>query len=315
MPHPVLEMTDDAYLAYITERGIGGSQVGAIMGVCDYSTPLDIYNSVLGIVPRSRDNNYMTRGRVLEPHVADWYEAKTGRQLYAVPTARDPERAFVRASPDRMIRANTANRAGGVGILEIKALGVPNYRKTRENGVAPAYFAQLQHYLDVLDKNWGAFAIFNADDWDGVHYDVERDDAFIERIHVAVDDFWTNHVLTRTPPSSVVDVDEPVPDIGAEAVRRSDPEWAAAIRALRTATEEKGLVEHRHKQAQTRVKDLMGSDGLVIGGGARVSYRESTRRTLDTDALQGALEVVAPDFNIEEYYRTTATRTFRPTFD
>ncbi len=61
--------------------GIGGSDVGAIMGVDPYTSAFNLYGQRVGLVEPPAMNRFMYWGSVLEPVIADWYRSETGRRV------------------------------------------------------------------------------------------------------------------------------------------------------------------------------------------------------------------------------------------
>jgi putative phage-type endonuclease len=306
-----LRMPEAEYLDFIQTRTIGGSQAGMILGLSEYGGPADAWDRILGVVPPSPTNPDMERGQCLEDVVASVYTERTGRQLSHLPVrVPHPSFPFLHSSPDRLIFAGHGRSSDG--ILEIKCPRVRGFTRTRTEGVSRPYYAQLQLYMDAWEKSWGSFAIFNAELWDLHWFDVERDDAFVDEMLVQLERFWHEHVLTRVRPGAPRRELVSVPrGLGTDAVFRDDPHWIAAVRALRWARQEADLAERQKKAAEDRVKELMGDCELVIGGGVRVSWKGSTRRSLDEAALRQAHS----DLDLEPFRRVTQSRTFRPTFE
>ena len=64
-------MTNEERTAWLNERrkGIGGSDVAAIIGLSPWTTPLDIYEQKLGIALPSEETEAMYWGTALEPAI------------------------------------------------------------------------------------------------------------------------------------------------------------------------------------------------------------------------------------------------------
>ena len=65
------------------------------------------------------------------------------------------------------------------------------------------------------------------------------------------------------------------------------------------------------KEAEEAVKELMGDDETVHGGGARITWRSSTRSKFVAKRFHAA----HPDIDLTSFYDVTESRSFRPTFD
>lgn len=349
---------------------LGGSSVGAVLGLNGYQTALDVWNGLMGIVPRERTRrrqNPLDRGHAMEPIIAQLYTAETGREVTGdgatrIPHWREEFRNILHATPDRIIiplpQGPEATRVSGMptpyvrtsldevpqrgvflpgpgghvslppdneiawtsGILEIKCLGQRTFLDTKQNGVDPSYYAQLQLYLDVMVADWGSFAIFNPEDWELWWFDVERNQPFIDAMLARVMDFWQRCVLTRTPPSDgrtsiPAQIQRALPSrTGADLVQVTDPRAAAYLANLKTARESKELAEHAYEQQVAAVKAYMtelGQDGIVVPGVGNVRWRPQVTRRLDKDLLLAAY----PDLPVDEFMKETVTQPFVPRFD
>lgn len=312
-PASVLQLEEDEYRAWLrrNRKSLGGTAMAALLGVSQWSNPQRVFDELLELVPDKR-SAAMERGNELEPIIARLYARKTGRRVRNLPLSWHPRIPYLHARPDRAIVAPQGDFVRtGPGILEIKSMGQDNYRKTREDGIDQGYYVQLQTYIDVRGYTWGAFAAHNAEDWVLWHRDVDRDEGVIAQIHEAARWFWNDHVLPRVRPASPIPPEEAsVPVVGGEAVRRADRPWREAVRQLSEARAEFLLAERRKKMAEARVKELMGGNTLVIGGGARCTYPEVTRSTFDIERFAHA----HPDLDLSGFYNHTAYRrlTFNP---
>jgi putative phage-type endonuclease len=330
-PRCALTQMDEAeFLEVVATRTIGGSQLGMILGLSEYGGPADVWDSIMGLRGRQSDNPDMERGRWLEPIVAEVYALETGRTLQEIPPRQPhPTFPFLHWSPDRLIAAapfDCISRHGhrvsrlegcdGPGTLEIKCPRQRGHTRVRTEGISPSYYVQLQFYMDAAGHDWGSFAVFNAEAWDLIWFDTRRDDDCVDNLLVECDRFWHDHELTRIRPGS----DRPraplvqvPPRVGAEGVARNDPAWAALVREMREAREVYTAASNRKDEAEEAIKaamEEMGAD-VVVGGGARITWRESTRRNFD----RAALEQAHPELDLSPFFNQSVTRTFRPTFD
>src|SRR5438552_1902850 len=76
---------------------IGGSDIGAIIGVHPKRTALDVYNRTLGLQPEEPESPVMRRGKIFEHVAASEYTIKTGVELESSQLELvDPEYDFLR---------------------------------------------------------------------------------------------------------------------------------------------------------------------------------------------------------------------------
>lgn len=270
-------------------KGIGGSDVAALFGLDPYGrTPTDIYDDKLGVGEDRAPTPAMLRGQYLEPIAASLYAEKTGRSLRSQPIRAHREFPWMLGTCDRQILA----RVGGVsatGILEVKCPGIRQFSKVKSYGLSEGYLLQLSHYLTVFGYSWGSFALFNAEAWELIHFDIEADPAISERLIEVEHDFWHKHVLAGVRPEAAVAEPPKLPEVSGTVITRADPEWADAVQMLQEAKELTASAKDLESAAKDRLKELAGGYGVFEGEGARVYFRElAGRKTFDKRALAAA---------------------------
>jgi predicted phage-related endonuclease len=326
---PVLERDEAGFHAYLMNgrdhRGqpisLGGTDVGAICGVNRYKTPADVWDAIMGLAPERADSGGMRRGRALEPLIVDEYMDETGRLTRETEPLYRLDAALLlrhRASPDRFVWKREHAMVGSDahrGVLEVKSMNERVFRDAKLNGIDPSYYAQLQHYLSVCGCTWGSFACLHPDSWELHWFDVERDEAFCAAMYARVRTFWHEHVLPRRRPASDANVsDRPMPAVsprvlGAEAVTTSDPEVMRLATQLKAAKENADLFKRQFEGLKEQMQNVLvrlDTSVLVVPGVGRISWKESTSRTFNREALAEA----HPTLDLTPFYRVTATRTF-----
>lgn len=263
--------------AWLVERkqGIGGSDVGAILGVNKYKTPFQLWREKTSPeVSSIPDNEFMEWGRKLEPVIADEFALRNHRKLRKIDKIfKHPKIPYLIGSIDRWISPDKTHAdkvLRHAGILEIKTVSAHAIREW-ETKVPLSYYCQLQHYLYVTELKWGAFAILVG----GHHYDqfvVMRDDEYLKKQVEILMDFWENHVLTNTPPNyTSADLDgvkSQEKSIHADSVIAKDIE---EILSLNTRAKE---LKERMEELKSGVKVYMGVfDTLELDGEMLATYK------------------------------------------
>jgi putative phage-type endonuclease len=278
--------------------GIGGSDVGAIMGVSQYADGLDVYLDKVD-PPPDFDNPAMERGRYLEPVVSKLYEVTSGRRLTHGKFRRDQKNKFLIGSPDRIIkptgRKPYAADVSSPGVLEIKTANRYVLKKMKEEGLPKSYILQLQHYMGLSGTTWGAFAVLCADPWEFLTFTVEFDQELYDRVREVLQRFWVDHVQAKVPPIpkpiDYGDTDEVKADT---AVTIFDPgstglvQWEKSVDLFREANAMLKLGAEAKEFARAQMIDQMTmGKGIYEGGGARVHYLQSKgRRTFQQRELR-----------------------------
>lgn len=316
VPQNPLTMPEDRFVAWLQTgaRSIGGSNVGAVMGLNAYKTAAEVWDGIFTTVApvTAASRHRMDRGACLEPIIAAIYSEETQRRLQGDGRTRfiHPACYWLHGTPDRTI----VGLSRGLGALEIKCLGMRTYRECVDDGLDPSYYAQLQLYLDILDMTWGAFAVFNAEEWTLHHFDVERDNPFIDVMHARARDFWFNHVLGRVRPIGGDPVMEPVAilpplHLGTDHTFLGTEEWVQRATRLRVAWETKKLAELAYDQEKEDFKLRMSQYGMSkirIPSVGKINWIRTTTRRMDKERF--ALE--HPDIHLESYTIATETSTF-----
>lgn len=297
---------------YQPSYSIGGTDAGAILGVNKYKSAVDVWRRLSDpAFVDQPDNDTLELGRYMEPFIASKYAAVTRRELQLSEKLNHDKHPFLHANPDRVIVGGLRVAMDGPGILEIKLLGQWTFKQTKEQGIDPSYYAQIQHYLFVTGLKWGSFACYNTEQKELYWFDVERDEEFIARMVDSCVVFWNEYVLTGIcPPPKEAVYNFPRAAVGAEAVVHNEPEWVNAVRQLKTARDTYKLAEHSKKLAEQTVKDLMGeTEKVIIPELGKISWAESVRRSYDIDTLKRE----HPEIDFSRYETQTVSRTFLPT--
>lgn len=185
----VVEQTRADFLAE-RKTGVGGSDIHKVFSLEPYGCARQLFLEKTGAEPEfeSYESRMMTRGKKLEPIIAEEYEAKTGRQVDVSPLIlRHGSYREAMVHVDRLI---TDLERPGAGVLEIKTAARDEFFRMRRQGLSQSYILQLQHGMLVTGLKWGSFALLWPDGWQLLHFDVERDPALIEMILEGVIAFW-----------------------------------------------------------------------------------------------------------------------------
>lgn len=269
--------------------GVGGSDAAAIIGVDPYKTALAIYESKVGESGPDIVTPAMQRGIILEPTVTELYTELTGRKVRRQAQRVHPDFPWILGNIDYQILANGDER--GTGLLEVKCPGIRNFVKIQRGGLPKQWVVQGQHYLGVFGYQWMSYAVFNADLWKLLHFDIERDEAFIHGLFAAETRFWKEHVELRVPPSGLTLVPDlpglDLPAFEGEILEREDPDWVEAASAFQQARTLRETAEAVEESTKERLKELMAARGAVEGGGLRVYWtQQAGKKTFDKKALE-----------------------------
>ena len=306
------ETAMDERQAWLEERrkGIGGSDSPVILGISPFKSRLDLWHEKRGETTDGPPTPAMQRGTHLEPLIAQVYSKKTGRKLRNVnQILRHKDHDWMIANIDRHI---VADNGDGPGILEIKSPGLSVFAKCKREGLPDYYTIQLQHYLEVKGWSWGSFAVFNAERWELLWFDVKRDPELVSIIIEKDSAFW-GKVLSGEMPDQDSKPDIVLPPSGpSELVTMDSPAWKDAVDRLREAKEIKAEAESYEETVKEEIITLMGDAQVAEGSGARIYNRLTPgRKTLDTKALKKA----HPEIDYSKFEKSgNPYQSFRPYF-
>ncbi len=129
-------------------EGIGGSDIGTIMGLNPWKSAFTLWAERVGLVDTNNSETYaMGLGTFLEPFIRDRWAAENSAFLtvHETGTWQSTTNPNFKANPDGIIEWAD----GQLGILEIK------YTSSYWSTLPPAYEAQVNWYLHTLGLNKG----------------------------------------------------------------------------------------------------------------------------------------------------------------
>ena len=193
------------------QKGIGGSDVAAILGFNKFSTPYDIYLEKIADEPILKEEHVkMKRGKQMENTIAEMFAEETGAKILNTPDMVWSEtNPLMFASLDRIIWMEDHGR----GILELKNT-VSETIANWEDGIPDYYMTQVQHQLFVTGYEYCMFC-YLVDGWDLKYVMIKPDHDYIKKQNELLEAFWNNHVAKRIAPDpiSVDDLEKMFPKI------------------------------------------------------------------------------------------------------
>lgn len=173
--------------------GIGGSDVGAIMGFNQYKSAYQVFLEKTGQYHEEVDNEAVYFGNALEDFVAQEFAKRTGKKVRQLNKMLvHPEYDFMLANLDRVV-------VGERAVLECKTAS--EYVKDAWEGdeIPASYLCQVHHYLAVTGFEKAYIAVLIGGN-KFVWKEIERDEEFIQILIEREKDFWENHVLKNIAP-------------------------------------------------------------------------------------------------------------------
>ena len=282
------------------KSGIGGSDVGAIMGLSKFRTAFDVWHDKITDEINLEPNDILDLSSYLEEYTAQKYAAVTGHKVRRLSKELiHAEYPFLKSNIDREICLDER----GVGILECKALSTFNFKRVEMYGLPAEYAAQIQHqYLTGNGRyTWGAFAILNRDNGKLLTFEIAPDAEFQKEIIRLCVPFWTECVEKRTQP--VIDnaaAEKAIipPKHDGSITDMSDDETLNSLAAQRTENmalldEAKALLA----QTDALIMEHLGDTEAAECRGARMYYKSSVRTSLDSTRLKKEKPEIYKEFS------------------
>nr|DAY42650.1 MAG TPA: Exonuclease [Caudoviricetes sp.] len=178
----------------LREKRIGGSDVGAIIGVNPYKSIIDVYiDKTEG--SSFEGNNATHWGHMLEETVIKEFASRHSEfVVYQAPYSVIDN--FFIANLDGVLKNK---ETGEYGVLEIKTTSVWNKKEWEEDTIPQSYYAQVQHYLMLTGYKFAYVAVLIG----GQQYKefkVERSEEDIELIRNKATEFYQENLLKKIPP-------------------------------------------------------------------------------------------------------------------
>lgn len=330
VPVPDAPIDPDAHWLAWRGKGVGGSDIPALLGLSRYASPTSLYFDKLGLLPRREDSQRQRIGKRMEAVLAAEFLDETGLHCvgeqtmceHAVyPWARCTTDGFAAEWPLSPVDlARDGDRL--LGTVQMKTDG----RHGWPDGVPANIRAQCVWEMGVTGMThcWliVMFAGFRVQvfeiPWDD---DAQADWAYMLGV---AERFWTQNVQGGICPpidghdATTAALTEIHHDPDGDL--QTDDAGRLLVARLRVAKSTTKAAEHREAQLSNELRALIGDRVNLIDGyvetkkGPRpivlASWRTSERVTLDAKELRAAHPELCAEFE-----RTTPTRTLRVNAD
>ena len=178
----------------LREKRIGGSDIGAILGVNPYKSIIDVYiDKTEGSTFKGNEATHW--GHVLEGTVIKEF-ANRHSELIVYEAPYSIVDNFFIANLDSVLKDK---ETGNYGVLEIKTTSIWNKKEWEEDTIPQSYYAQVQHYLMLTGYKFAYIAVLIG----GQQYKefkIERSEEDIELIRNKATEFYQENLLKKIPP-------------------------------------------------------------------------------------------------------------------
>lgn len=315
-------MTSQPRIDWLTHRqsGIGGSEIAAIVGLNQYTTPMQVWESKVNpILEDNATNEPMYWGNTLEEVVAQEYAKRTGLKIQRMnKQMRHPDFSFAIGNIDRAvinpdISGNVRWKDGKITtdrILECKTangFSVKQWGEIGSDQVPDSYLIQCQWYMGVTGASICDLAVLIGGQ-DFRIYTILRDDDLINDLLIQGAAFW-ELVQSRTEPEPVNypecvkkwSKSDPLLSVQADDLLVDDLEQ---IQSIKAKVKE---LEAQEDALKARVLISLESAETLLYQGVKVATcKTQTRTSFDAKTF----EKDHPEL-YTQYKKTSSTRVLR----
>lgn len=290
----VSQDADEAAWLAARTNGIGGSDVGAICGVNNWSSARQIYLHKTGQFDNEVSDGSKQRmhwGHMLEPVVADEFEGQN-HGLYCVEagcTFKSIKYPYLLANVDRFVLNENHEL---VGILECKTAGEMMNEEWAAGEVPISYYYQVQHYLFVtgLMRAWICCLV-------GGNKFYTYDIFFDEQLYTSVilptlDKFWNENVLKLKEPElqstdndlfdSIFSADTTID----ESVDLIDVKYDELCSRYEELKQEIKAREKELDEVKAAFKEALKEHTIGHSRSYEITWRPRSRNSVDTSLLR-----------------------------
>lgn len=284
-------------------KGIGGSEITAVMGLDPYATPYALWERKTGRVGDFGENKFTRAGNYLEDAVGQMFADASGFEIYTKPDMHfaHPDYPHLLGTPDRFVSTKT-----GDGILEIKTTQKRITREDIMEGNMLRWYFQVLWYMGITGKKTGFIAwLCSGVDFDFVQIDFNE--SIFEDMVQAGNDFWTNNVIADVPPAPISkdDIMKAIGKVLPDAIEGPQEVLSYHQRIKENAAKIKEL-EDANAELKTAVQLLMSDKSVMTWQGVPLfTWKEAETTRIDTKALKAE----DPDL-WRKYTKTSLVRTF-----
>lgn len=268
--------------------GLGGSDIGAILGVNKWKTAMQVYLDKVNPEPANDEGMSEAAywGIELEDLVAKEYQRRTGNKVQRVNAqmVRD-DKPWMLANIDRAVvqdgsraRLDKDGKLIGIkGLLECKTASVYASAEWEGESAPLSYVAQVQWYMAVTGADWCDIAVLIG----GQNFRiirVERDNELIQTLTERGELFWTECVQAKVPPqpTTSAEVLQLFPSSTEDSVlATTDVELAISeLKQLKTQIED---LEAKAEVCKTEIQIHMADKGQLIdvSGSVLVTWKSA----------------------------------------
>ena len=240
---------------------LGGSDLGAVIGINKYKTALDVYLEKTSEHFEETNNDATYWGNVLEDVVAQEYSKRVNLPVEVETTLlRHPEHEFLAANIDRWV----GNKEY---VLECKTAGFMMSKEWGEEGsdsIPESYLVQVAYYAAICDVPKVDIAVLIGGQNFKI-YTYERNKEFEEKLIKIACNFWYNHIEKRIPPkcSNLADTSNLFPHGNHKELIASET-IAEKVKELKELKEQESNIQTVIDKLKVEIQEFMQDHDILL---------------------------------------------------
>jgi putative phage-type endonuclease len=276
--------------------GLGGSDIGAILGLSPYRTPVDVWMDKSGRAAPQAETLQMRFGTYAEEFVAKEYSQQTGFGVQRFTTMLHHPSAPILGNIDRLVIpagkkvASHKSEIRTDRLLECKTASAFAAYKPEEWGAAGtdavpmSYLVQCATYRILTGCQYADLAVLFGNQEVRI-YNLASDAELEQMIIAKATEWWQTHIINDIAPEPQSDADVRLlyPQSAQGVACEADSSVIASLAELRTAKDEIKAWEAKADAAALAIKTSMGEAETLVWNGETLATWKSAKAGKKTD--------------------------------
>lgn len=262
----------EEWLSY-RQSGIGSSEVATILGLNPWETPYQLWRRKKGLDTGKEETFAMKAGHYLEDAVSMFWHDETGRDIIKRSAIDwiivNPDKPYMRVSPDRTYWLSDSRKSSDKGILECKTTQM----RIDEDDLPKHWFCQVQYQLGVAELTQGSLAWLCSGREFG-YKDIALVPDFFAWIEEEVTKFWVDNIQGNVEPDA-----QSVADVLLKYNRHTDGKVIEISDDIFTACNDLKALKERIAELDEQKSELEEKIKLGFGDAEAISYGGQTIAT------------------------------------
>ena len=213
MNYTTIETFDEKGFQEERKNGIGGSELGDILGLDQYACQRKLWYKKKNFeIDYKRDDYALRRGKRLEPVARSYFEETSGRKVkHSLPTFALKDSPHIRVNLDGLVLPQIDGEE--CLVLEIKTLGVDSFERIKKLGIPETYVSQIQYGMGIAGVKKGVFVIYSPEYDDLTISYIDFNESIFNGLKEAASNYWNNFIVGQYVPAQIEHEEDSIPTV------------------------------------------------------------------------------------------------------